>query len=53
MKIIKKVKPSEIVDKESLLHVLGGANNVNAVSGCQCDGDTDDNNVNLSSSCLC
>lgn len=53
MKIIKQIRPANMVEKDSLLHILGGATNVNAVSECNCESAPDDNNVNLSAGCIC
>lgn len=53
MQIIKKVRPANVVGKDDLLHILGGAVNVNSVSGCICKGSPDDTNLNASYGCEC
>ena len=35
MQIIKKIKPANVVDKDSMFHILGG-NNTNTSDGCTC-----------------
>ena len=40
MQIIKKIKPANVVDKDSMFHILGG-NNTNTSDGCTCQGSGD------------
>ena len=50
MQIIKKIKPANVVDKDSMFHILGG-NNTNTSDGCTCQGSGDD--INGASHCHC
>lgn len=50
MQIIKKIKPANVVDKDSMLHILGG-NNLNNRDYCSCHGSGD--NSNGANVCYC
>lgn len=50
MQIIKKIKPANVVDKDSMFHILGG-NNSNSSGSCTCQGGGD--NINGAYKCHC
>ena len=50
MQIIKKIKPANVVDKDSMLHILGGSN-INNRDHCSCHGSGD--NSNGAYNCYC
>lgn len=56
MKIIKKIKAANVVQKESMLYVLGSGarSNINRADGCDCRGSyLWNDNTNTASFCFC
>ena len=56
MKIIKKIKTANVVQKESMLYVLGAGarSNINRANGCYCrDSFLWNDNTNTAAYCFC
>jgi hypothetical protein len=51
MQIIKKIKPANVVNKDSMIHILGGSN-TNGSTNCSCSGSGDNNNNATSCRCI-